>query len=59
MNGTDTLMNHVQGIKHWRKIGKIIINEQLRETFNPVADPYVPKPAEQVRCHASRAYPAW
>ena len=55
MNGTDTLMNHVQGIKHWRKIGKIIINEQLRETFNPVADPYVPKPADQVLCHASRA----
>ncbi len=55
MNGTDTLMNHVQGIKHWRKIGKIFINEQLRETFNPVADPYVPKPADQVRCHASRA----
>ena len=48
MNGTDTLMKHVKGVKHWRKIGKFFVNGQLRETFNPVADPFVPKkPAKE------------
>jgi hypothetical protein len=49
MNGTDTLMKHVKGVKHWRKIGKFFVNNQLRETFNPVADPFIPKkPAKEV-----------
>jgi len=49
MNGTDTLMKHVKGVKHWRKIGKFFVNGQLRETFNPVGDPFVPKkPAKEV-----------
>jgi hypothetical protein len=49
MNGTDTLMKHVKGVKHWRKIGKFYVNGQLRETFNPVGDPFVPKkPAKEV-----------
>ena len=47
MNGTETMLKHVKAIKHWRKLGKFFINNQLRETFNPVADPYIPKPKEE------------
>ena len=43
MNGTKTLAKHVWGMKHWRKIGKFFINGQLRETFNPVGEPFEPK----------------
>merc|ERR1712130_449123 len=43
MNGTMTLVKHVRGMKHWRKIGKFSVNGQLRETFNPVGEPFIPK----------------
>ena len=43
MNGTMTLVKHVRGMKHWRKIGKFFINGQLRVTFNPVGEPFTPK----------------
>ena len=43
MNGVETMVKHSKSIKHWRKMGKFFINGQLRETFNPVADPYIPK----------------
>jgi len=47
MNGTMTLVKHVRGMKHWRKIGKFFINGQLRETFNPVGEPFLPKPLDE------------
>ena len=47
MNGTETVLKHVKGIKHWRKIGKIFVNDQLFETFNPVLDPVAPKEGEE------------
>eukprot|EP00092_Neocalanus_flemingeri_P019769 GFUD01021409.1.p1 GENE.GFUD01021409.1~~GFUD01021409.1.p1 ORF type:complete len:816 (+),score=239.01 GFUD01021409.1:110-2557(+) len=47
MNGTMTLVKHVGGMKHWRKIGKFFINGQLRETFNPVGESFVPTPVDE------------
>jgi len=49
INGVDMLLKHVKGIKHWRKIGKFFLKGQLRETFNPVNDPFIPDRAEPGR----------
>ena len=46
MNGTESLLKHVKNIKHWRKVGKIFLNNHLLQTFNPTQDPVLPQKKE-------------
>ena len=39
LTGIANLGSHIQTVSHWRRLGKLFINGQLRETFCPSSEP--------------------
>ena len=42
ITGLDNLLAHIQSLAYWRRLGKIFVNGQLRETFNPGGEASLP-----------------